>query len=123
MADRLLGIIGPLPRHGPNLWYIWIIPGLILASAIALVRYDFIITCFSHLYLFPLSSISQRTGNRPPHRAGDDLLSGLFILVVLQNPRTLTAPFFRHPITILLLLHLVWIFTRPLPVNTSPDRQ
>lgn len=93
-----------------NLWYIWIIPGLILAGAIALVSYDFYYYLLFALIPFSVEVVFPNgLGTDLPTEPVMILLSGLFVLVLLQNPRTLSIPFFRHPITILLLLHLLWI--------------
>ncbi|MCB0656324.1 MAG: O-antigen ligase family protein [Saprospiraceae bacterium] len=93
-----------------NLWIIWILPGMILAATLALVRYDFYYYLLFALIPFSVEVIFPNgLGTDLPTEPVMILLSGIFVLVILQDPRVLKQPFFRHPITWLIGCHLFWI--------------
>lgn len=90
---------------------------LAAAPVVALVIYIAIVD-FSYLYWLLIASIPFSTEIYLPNGLGTDLpteplmvgLMLLFGVFVLRNIRSLSADILRHPLAILLLLHLAWIF-------------
>ena len=87
------------------------------APIVALVVYISIVD-FSYLYWLLIASIPFSTEIYLPNGLGTDLptepliigLMLLFGVFVLRNIRHLSADILRHPLTLLLILHLAWIF-------------
>ena len=88
------------------------VPIFLLLVYITLV--DFKKTFFLLLFFLPLS-----TEYTFPNGFGTDLpteplmigLMGVYILYLIQHAKEINSHFFRHPITLLLLVHIAWIFT------------
>ena len=90
---------------------------LLLLPAIILVAY-LAITDFKAVFYLFLMAIPISTEVELPGGFGTDLpteplmvgLMGIYLLYVLSHPKNIRATFVRHPITLILFLHLSWIF-------------
>ena len=94
-------------------WYFLAgIPAFVILFFVSLLN-------FRVIYLFLLACIPLSTEIVLPNGFGTDLptepliigLMFLFGIYVLQKGRQLNTAFIRHPITLLLLVHVTWIFT------------
>lgn len=83
----------------------------------ALLLVYFTVVDFRSIFFLLLACIPLSTEFYLPNGFGTDLpteplmigLMGIFVLYVLRHGRSIDGAFFRHPITLLLLLHLGWI--------------
>lgn len=90
---------------------------LLLGIPAVVLLFYFTIADFKKIFFLLLFCIPLSTEVVFPNGFGTDLpteplivgLMGVFILYVLRYHKTLNAAFFRHPITLLLVLHVAWM--------------
>lgn len=93
-----------------NLYVLAGLPAFLLLAYVTVV--DFRKTFFLLLGLLPLSTevyLPNGLGTDLPAEPLMVLLMGVFLLYLLKHFSALDAGFYRHPITLLLFLHLGWI--------------
>lgn len=103
----VLGIIGGLAT---DFYFLFGLPVLYLGIYLAIVD-------FRKLFYLLLATIPLSTELNLPGGFGTDFpsellvigLMGIFLLYLVRNAPLLNSHFFKHPITLLLLLHLAWI--------------
>lgn len=91
------------------------IPAALILGYVALV--DFRKIFFLLIILIPFSTEIGLPGGFNTDLPAEPLmviLMGIYLLYVLQNAKTMSAGFVKHPITILLFLHLGWILVTAL---------
>jgi len=97
---------------GSGLYYLVGLPIVFLLAYFALV--DFEKLFFLLIFCIPLStevSLPNGFGTDLPTEPLMVVLMLIFFLYVLQQGKDISTNFFRHPISLLFLLHLFWIFT------------
>lgn len=131
MADKLRGISSTIPEQSQMLfkWFAGItlvsilggvaLEALYLAAlpAILLLAYVTVVD-FRKIYLLLLACIPFSIEFAFPGGLATDLpteplmigLMGVYFLYVLRHGKELSGNFIRHPLTILVLLHLFWVF-------------
>lgn len=90
---------------------------LLLAIPAVLLLFYFTVSDFRKIFFLLLFFIPLSTEYNFPNGLGTDLpteplivgLMGVFFLYNLRYPKAVAVGFFRHPITLLLLLHLGWM--------------
>ncbi|MFN7115731.1 MAG: O-antigen ligase family protein [Saprospiraceae bacterium] len=90
---------------------------LMLAVPAVLLLFYFTLSDFRKIFFLLLCFLPLSTEVTLPNGFSTDLpseplivgLMGVFFLYVLRYPTAVAAAFFRHPITLLLLLHLGWM--------------
>jgi O-antigen ligase len=88
------------------------IPAALIVAYIAIV--DFRKLFYLLLFFLPLSTEIQLPGGFGTDLPTEPLmvgLMGIYILYVIRNGKEMSSDFVRHPMTLLLLLHVGWIFT------------
>ncbi|MEK7254085.1 MAG: O-antigen ligase family protein [Bacteroidota bacterium] len=104
VASLLVGIVG-------DWWFLAGVPALALLIYLAIV--DFKKVFFFLLFLLPLSTevwLPNGVVTDLPTEPLTVLMMGIYFLYVLRQGKALSAGFLRHPITLLLLAHLGWMF-------------
>lgn len=92
-------------------YYIMLAPAALLFVYVALVD-------FRKIYYFLFFCIPISVEIELPGGLGTDLptepimigLMGLYLVYVLHNAKNISSNFLKHPLTVLLLLHVAWIF-------------
>jgi O-antigen ligase len=110
VISLIVGIAG-------NWYFLAAVPAALLFAYVAVVDFKKI---FFLLFAFiPLTVevwLPNGTVTDVPTEPMQVLLMGIYFLYVLKNGRVMSPGFIKHPITLLLLLHLCWMF---LTVMTS----
>ena len=86
------------------------IPLLYLGAFITIVDFKYIY--YALLASLPISTALEIGGGFSLDFPSEPLmlvLTGVFVLMIARSPYTLSERFWKHPITLLLILHLVWI--------------
>jgi len=94
-----------------NFYYLVALPLAVIIGYIAVV--DFKQLFFFTLLFIPFSIEMELPGGLATDFPSEGMVVGLmlvYLLYFLSNLKTLNAAFFKHPITLLIILHLVWIF-------------
>ena len=95
-----------------NGWYFFLLlPPAVLVVYLAIT--DFKMVFYLFLFTIPLSMEIELPGGFGTDLPTEPLmvgLMGIYFLYVLSHPKQLRASFIRHPITLIILLHLSWIF-------------
>jgi O-antigen ligase len=110
-AWSLLIIGSLLTGLAGNWWFLAGIPALALLGYVALV--DFRKLLYLLFFFIPLTVevwLPNGIVTDMPTEQISVVLTGLYLLYLLRNWRTTPPDFVRHPISLLLLLHLGWFF-------------
>ena len=94
-----------------DFYFLVALPLIAIIGYIAVV--DFKKLFFFLLLFIPFSIEMELPGGLATDFPSEGLVVGLmlvYLLYFLNNLKTLDAAFFKHPITLLILLHLTWIF-------------
>lgn len=94
-----------------ELYFLALVPAVLLIGFLTVVD-------FRKVFYLLLACIPLSTEILLPNGLGTDLpteplivgLMGVYLLYLIQNASSIESGFFRHPITILVLLHLGWMF-------------
>lgn len=104
VASLLVGIAG-------NWWFLAGLPAAVLLGYLAVV--DFRKIFYLLFFFIPLTVevwLPNGVVTDMPTEQIAVALTGIYFLYVLRNGRELRSDFLKHPITLLLLLHIGWIF-------------
>lgn len=96
---------------GTEMYFLIGIPAALIIAYIAIV--DFKKLFFLLLFCLPLSTEVQLPGGFGTDLPTEPLmvgLMGIYFLYVLRNGKEMSSNFVRHPLSLLLLLHVAWIF-------------
>ncbi len=93
-------------------WYFLAgIPAVLLLAYVAVVDFKKIFFLLFAMLPFTVEVwLPNGTVTDIPTEPMQVLLMGIYFLYVLRNGRVMTPGFIKHPITLLLLLHLCWMF-------------
>ena len=94
-----------------NAYYIAMFPALLIIAYLCIV--DFKQVFFILYFFIPLGMAINLPGGLSTDLPSEPLMFGLmliYLLYVLQHGRRLDSQFLRHPLTLLLLLHLGWTY-------------
>ena len=101
-----------------ELYFLAVIPPALLLIYVTLINFKH--TFFLLAFLLPLSTELELGGGFSTDFPAEFLmigLTGVYFLYFLKNGRNLSAGFFRHPLTLLFLLHLGWMFLTMITSN------
>ncbi len=105
-------LVGSVVAAMAGQWYFLLaIPALVLYVFVAIV--DFRKLFFLLLACLPITMevwLPNGTVTDVPTEAMMVVLTGIYLLYVVQRGADMKAGFLRHPITLLLLIHLAWMF-------------
>ena len=110
-AFALLVLLSILAGIATESYYLAGLPALLIVAYIAVV--DFRKLFFILLGLLPLSTEVALPGGFATDLPSEPFMVALmfiYLIYVLQNLKTINTAFLRHPISLLLLLHLGWTF-------------
>ena len=99
-------------------WFFVGIPILCLFAYVAIL--DFRKLYYLLFFCIPLSTEISLPGGLSTDLPTEPLilgLMGIYILHVISNGKKMSSEFIRHPISLLILLHLGWIFITTIPSN------
>ena len=94
-----------------DFYYLAALPVVVLIGFIAVV--DFKILFFLTLFFIPFSVEMTLPGGLGTDFPPELLIIGLmlvYLLFFIKNLKNISSKFYKHPITILVILHLVWTF-------------
>jgi len=114
----LVVVLSVLIAVASEVYFLVVIPAIFLLAYVSIV--DFKNVFFLLLMLLPLSIEVDLPGGFSTDFPAELLMVGLtlvYFLYVLQNGKTMSASFLRHPLTLLFLLHLGWTFITFLTSN------
>jgi len=114
----LIVVLSILVGVASELYFLAVIPVVLLLVYVSII--DFKNVFFLLLMLLPLSMEVDLPGGFSTDFPAELLMVGLtlvYFLYVLQNGKTMSAAFLRHPLTLLFLLHIGWTFVTMITSN------
>ncbi len=111
-------ILSVLAAIATELYFLVAIPGFLLLMYVSIV--DFKKIFFLLLLLLPLSTELNLPGGFGTDFPSEPLMLGLtlvYFIYVLQNGKTMSAGFLRHPLTLIFLIHLGWTLVTTITSN------
>ena len=114
----LIVALSVLVAAASELYFLAIIPAVLLLVYVSII--DFRNVFFLLLLMLPLSMEVDLPGGFSTDFPAELLMVGLtlvYFLYVLQNGKTMSAAFLRHPLTLLFLLHIGWTFVTMITSN------